>query len=385
VDERILRYWIGFNRAKGIGPVWFGRLIEHFGDVETAWKASPGALRALGLSQRALESLLTVRTNGDLSAEMRAIEKAGAWVVTLEDAAYPASLRNIPAPPLLYVKGTLQESDQWAISVIGTRRATAYGIAITADIVEPLARRGLTIISGLARGIDSTAHRTALESRGRTIAVLATGIDKVYPPEHRQLADEIVANGALISELPLGEPPERAHFAPRNRLISGLSLGTLVVEAAERSGTLMTVNQALEQGREVFAVPGNVLSPASKGPNALIQSGAHAVTSAQDLLLWLGLDERELDVPKPRTVVKPIESIKHTEPPQPIAVQPDNDSEVTLLKCLSEQPGPGHIDELFHRSGLPMHLVTSTLTMLELKGLVRQVGIMHYALVRGPR
>jgi DNA processing protein len=370
VDERVLRYWIGFNRAKGIGPIWFRTLMAHFGDVETAWKASPRELRELGLNQRSLESLLTVRAKVDLGAEVAAIHKVGAWVVTLEDKDYPESLRNISdPPPLLYGKGTLLDSDRWAVSVIGSRRATAYGKTMTAEIVEPLARRGITIVSGLARGIDGSAHQSALDVGGRTIAVLATGIDRIYPPEHRQLADAIINSGALLTELPLGEPAERNHFAPRNRIISGLSMATLVVEASERSGTLTTVNQALEQGREVFAVPGNVLSPTSKGPNALIQSGARVATSADDILGVLGIDAAvERAVPE------------NSRESLPAAA---NETEAALLRNLSLEPS--HIDELSHRSGLPIRLVSSTLTMLELKGLVRQVGIMQYALVRGPR
>lgn len=365
--DRKLRYWIGFNRAKGIGPVRLRALLTHFGDIEIAWYASSKDLQAAGLDQRSLTSLLSTRSTCDLDAELRAIEQIGAWVLTLEDTAYPPLLRQIvDPPPVLYVRGTLTEADNRALAVVGTRRATVYGKTMTEELVDPLARRGFTIVSGLARGIDSAAHQTALNAGGRTVAVMANGIDRVYPPENRQLAEAIVAQGALLSELPLGEPPEGKHFAPRNRIVSGLTLGTVVVEAAEHSGALMTANQALEQGRDVFAVPGNALSPASKGTNALIQNGARMVTSAQDIL-----DELNLD------------AVNHTGLTAP-ASQPvndpiiENETEALVLRYLSAEPQ--HIDDVAHQSGLSVVQVSSTLTMLELRGLVRQMGGMQYAL-----
>ncbi len=365
--DRKLRYWVGFNRAKGIGPIRLRALIAYFGDIETAWKASPKDLQAAGLDQRSLTSLLSTRSACDLDAELRAIEQTGAWVLTLDDATYPPLLRQIPdPPPVLYVKGTLTEADNQAIAIVGTRRATVYGKTMTEELVDPLARRGFTVVSGLARGIDSTAHQTALNAGGRTIAVMANGIDRVYPPENRQLAEAIIAQGALLSELPLGEPPESKHFAPRNRIVSGLSLGTVVVEAAERSGALMTANQALEQGRDVFAVPGNALSPASKGANALIQTGAKMVTSAQDILDELNL----IPVSYTNPTAQASQPVSH-------AII-ENETEALVLRYLSVEPQ--YIDDLAHHSGLSVVQVSSTLTMLELRGLVRQMGGMQYAL-----
>jgi DNA processing protein len=398
VDERTLRYWIGFNRAKGIGPTRLRALMQHFGDIETAWKASARALQAAGLDQRSLHSLLAVRDSCNLDAELQAIERAGAWVVTLDDAAYPAPLRNIPdAPPVLYIKGTLEEADAQAIAVIGTRRATSYGKAMTQELVEPLAERGITIVSGLARGIDAVAHQTALDAGGRTIAVMATGIDIIYPSEHRQLAESIMAHGALISELPLGEPPESIHFAPRNRIVSGLSMGIVIVEAGERSGALMTADLALEQGREVFAVPGNALSPASKGTNTLIQAGARVATSAEDVIAELGLDlalrpqkgnrvSVEADATRKKLAtdkqsqhaakrVEPVEGDEHSEN---IVAKAANETEALILKHLSHDPQ--YIDDIAYRSGLPVQQVGSALTILEIKGLVHQVGVKHYVL-----
>lgn len=375
-----LRYWVGFNRTKGIGPARLSALIQHFGDVETAWKASGDALRQVGLDQRTLGSLLATRAKCDLDAELQAIERAGAQVITIEDAAYPALLRKIADPPtLLYVKGTLTAADEQAIAIVGTRLATAYGKTMTQRLVPLLVQNGITIVSGLALGIDSVAHRAALECGGRTIAVLPNGIDHIYPPENRQLAEEITASGALITELPLGAVAEKRHFAPRNRLVSGLALGVVVIEAGAKSGALITADQALEQGREVFAVPGNVLSPSSTGTNTLIQAGAKMVTEAEDIL-----DELKLNHSFHKVVIN-IEKRTTTRPPTAdsdselrILPHPDSDTEARILHCLALQPQ--HIDDLSRQIGMPIPQISSALTVLQLKGLVREVGIMQYAL-----
>jgi DNA processing protein len=369
VNEQTLRYWVGFNCAKGIGPIWFRKLVEHFGDVETAWRAPSSTLRALGLPERALHSLLTTRTNCDLDAQIRAIERCGAHVVTLQDDEYPQLLRQIPdAPPVLYIRGAFIETDRLALAVIGTRRATAYGKEMARTITESVASAGVTIVSGLARGIDAIAHETAVEVGGRTIAVLPSGIDIIYPPEHHELAESVVAHGALITELPLGEPAERNHFAPRNRILGGLALGTLIIEAAEKSGALMTADAALEQGRDVFAVPGNALSPASKGTNALIQSGAQVVTSASDVLNALNVQQ----------AINPMRKTKVSSSSSTMVVKPENDAEAAILECLSTDPQ--HIDVLARCTNLPVSKINSILTIFEVKGIVRQIGILQYAL-----
>ncbi|MEP7287257.1 MAG: DNA-processing protein DprA [Chloroflexota bacterium] len=371
MDQSTLRYWIGFNRAHGVGPVWLHTLIQYFGGIENAWKASPRALESAGLNHRTINSILAVRTTCDLDAELRNIERAGAWVITWEDTGYPPGLSSITdPPPVLYVKGTLTEGDSQALAVVGTRRATAYGKTMTHEIVEPLAHRGMTIVSGLARGIDAEAHQAALDAGGRTIAVLANGIDRVYPPEHRPLAEQIAANGALVSELPLGTPAKNIYFLPRNRLISGLAMGTLVVEAAERSGALTTANLALEQGRDVFAVPGNALSPSSKGTNLLIQSGAVMVTTAEDILNALTLDLAPLKTHKPSP--RPENAFIATS-------LAENEVEAMILRSLATEPQ--HIDSLSRQSGLPVKVISSTLTILELRGLVQQVSVTQYGLV----
>jgi DNA processing protein len=264
----------------------------------------------------------------------------------------------------LYVQGELQESDQLAIAVVGTRRLTAYGRQVTQDLVSGLVRHNITIVSGLARGIDAVAHKTAVEMGGRTIAVLGSGLDAIYPAEHRQLAQHIAnGHGALLSEYGLGVQPEAKNFPPRNRIISGLSVGVLIVEAAERSGALITASFAAEQNRDLFAVPGNINSPASKGPNQLIQQGARLVMRVEDIL-----EELNVHLVAEQTAVQ--------------MALPESAEEIALYAHLSSQPV--HIDDLSRVSGLPTGMVSSTLTIMELKGMVQQVGGMNYILCREP-
>jgi DNA processing protein len=284
--EPNLRYWLGFNLVSGIGPAKVQALLDHFGDIASAWHATEDQLQRIGIDKRAAQALLEARQALDLEAELERVRKARLGLLSWESADYPRLLREIPAaPPLIYVRGRLRDQDQWAVAVVGTRRLTAYGRQVTQDLVGGLSRSGITIVSGLAKGIDAIAHRTALDSGGRTIAVLGCGLDQIYPPEHRALAAEIVADrGALVSDYGLGMTPEARNFPARNRLISGLSLGTVVVEAGERSGALITASFATEHSREVFAVPGNINSPASRGANRLIQQGAKLVGSVDDIL-----------------------------------------------------------------------------------------------------
>lgn len=359
-----LRYWIGFNIVRGIGPVRLRALLDHFGDVEQAWHAPSEELRRAGLDRRSLENLVAARAALDLDQELERIADAGAQVLTWESSDYPRLLREIPdPPPVLYVRGALTEEDVWAIAVVGTRRASVYGREVTRQLVKALARSGITIVSGLARGIDAEAHRAALEAGGRTIAVLGCGIDRIYPPEHRRLAEEIVAQGALVSDYALSTPPEGSNFPPRNRIISGLSLGALITEAGMRSGALITADYAAEQGRDVFAVPGSILMRGSAGTNALIQYGAKMVLSPEDILEELNLT----------MVAEQVEARQ---------VLPADETEAALLAHLSTEPI--HVDELQQQVGLPIAQVTSTLALMELKGTVRQVGGMKYVVAREP-
>ena len=359
------KYWVGFSSVHGIGPMKFRALLNHFGDLEEAWHADAHELKAAGLDRRALGNLMTTRSKISLDEEMEKIERQGARVLTWDDPAYPSRLLNIyDPPPVLYVKGELLEEDQWAVAVVGTRGATVYGKEATRRIAGGLARNGLTIVSGLARGIDSEAHRAALDAGGRTIAVLGSGVDIIYPAEGRGLAQTVVERGALVSEYAMGTRPEAGNFPPRNRIISGLSLGVVIVEAGERSGALITADYALEQGREVFAVPGNIFRKKSLGTNKLIQQGAKPVLSVEDILEELNL-----------TMVSQQAEVR--------AIVPENETEAALLEYITADPV--HVDEIGQKSGLPIAQVSSTLALMELKGMVRQVGGMNYVLAREGR
>ncbi len=360
----MLKYWLGFNRVPGIGPKKLRALIDRFGDVQSAWLAPREQLAQAGLDRRSLTNLLDARKKLDLDAELARLQKSGARALTWDDPDYPALLLEIPAPPaVLFVRGELSPADEWAVAVVGTRRATTYGREAARRLVEGLARAGVTIVSGLARGIDGVAHRTALETGGRTLAVMGNGLDMVYPPEHRKLAHQILQQGAWISEQPLGARPEARNFPARNRIISGLSRGVLVVEGRWSSGAIITAKFALEQGRDVFAVPGSILSPASEGPNRLIKEGAIPVLSADDVLEALNFTRISY----------------HQEARQ---VLPDDPVEAELMSLLSREPR--HIDEIRRDIDLPIQEVSSALTLMELKGLVRQVGGMNYVVAREP-
>lgn len=351
-------YYVGFSLVRGIGPARLRMLLKAFGDVEKAWHAPAEALYAAGLDRRTLQNFLETRARVDLKKEAQKVAAAGARIIDWEAPDYPRLLREIPdAPPVLYVRGELRPEDEWAVAVVGTRKASTYGQEVTRRLVADLARAGITIVSGLARGIDAVAHRTALEVGGRTIAVLGCGIDRVYPPEHRDLARRIAERGAVITEYPIGTGPEPGNFPPRNRIISGLSLGVLVTEAGQDSGALITADYAAEQGRDVFAVPGSILAAGCRGTNRLIQDGAKLVLEAADIL-------RELNL----TMVAQQAEARQT--------LPATEMESLLLSHLGNEPV--HVDELTRAVGLPVSQIVSTLTMMELKGLVRQVGGMKY-------
>lgn len=354
------RFWLGFNLVPGVGPARFRRLLSYFGSAEAAWRASTPDLVAAGLDGRTVEQVLARRARIDLDHEQERVERAGVAVVTLDDRSYPPLLKNvIDAPPLVYVRGQIEPADELALAVVGTRRMSVYGKQVCERIVREVAGRGVTIISGLARGIDAAAHRAALEVGGRTVAVLACGVDAVYPAEHQGLAREVAEHGAVISEYPLGSNPDPGNFPARNRVISGMSRATLVVEAGETSGALITANFALDQGRDVLAVPGSIFSPGCVGTNRLIQSGAKPILDVNDIF-------EELDVV---TVGQQLEFR---------AVAPDDPVERSLLDVLTGEPT--HVDEIVRRLALPVASVSSALALLELKGMARHVGGMHYVM-----
>jgi DNA processing protein len=362
VSEKDVRYWVGFNKVSGIGAARLRALLDYFGDLETAWRASSHDLQQAGLDKRSLSNLLAARSEIDLDAELARLARIGVQVLTWDDADYPRNLREVyNAPPVLYMRGRIEERDEWSVAVVGTRRASVYGKEAARMLGMGLAQAGVTVVSGLAQGIDTLAHRACLDAGGRTLAVLGCGVDVVYPSQNARLAAEIVERGALVSEYALGTRPEARNFPPRNRIISGLTLGTVVVEADLGSGALITADFAAEQNREVFAVPGSVFNRNSRGTNDLIQQGAKMVCTVADVLEELNL-----------TMV--------SEQAQARAVIPENETEALLLDYLSAEPV--HVDELRRAVKLPIAQVSSTLALMELKGMVRQVGGMNYVLAR---
>nr|BAL56938.1 DNA protecting protein DprA [uncultured Chloroflexota bacterium] len=354
-------YWVGFNLVRGIGAVRLKRLIETFGSAEAAWQASSLEWQMQGLSPRLCERLEAVRSSGALERVWEQIQKLGIQVLTWQDAAYPKRLREIEQPPpVLYLRGEILPEDDFAVAIVGTRRVTPYGRQVTEEIASFLAAQGMTIVSGLARGVDGLAHLAALRAGGRTIAVLGSGVDQIYPPEHRQLAEKIMEQGAVISDYPPGTPPEAANFPPRNRIISGLSQAVILTEAGENSGALLTAEFAANQGREVFAVPGSIFAPQSRGCNRLIQRGAQVLLDAADLLPALALHR----VDQEKTARR---------------VLPADEMEGRILSLLAQ---PTHIDEISRQMQLPVEKVSATLVLMELKGLVHQTGQMHYVAAR---
>ncbi|NOH02530.1 MAG: DNA-protecting protein DprA [Chloroflexi bacterium] len=356
------KYWVGFNLIKGIGAVRMQGLVAYFGDLESAWNADPAELAQAGLGAKLVEKVVGARKQVDLEQVWAKIEAQGIQILTWSDESYPARLREIDQPPpVLYVRGEYLPDDVFAVAIVGTRKVTPYGRQVAEEVASFLAANGITIISGLARGVDSIAHQTALKAGGRTIAVLGRGVDKIYPPEHRALAEQMMTRGALVSDYAVGTPPDASNFPPRNRIISGLSLAVVVIEAAETSGALITAEFAAEQGREVFAVPGSILAPQSRGTNKLIQNGALPLLSPSDLMQALDLTR----VGEKKTARK---------------ILPSDETEARLLSVLGGEPV--HVDEIRNLANLPIEKVSATLALMELKGMVRQVGGMNYVAVR---
>lgn len=358
------RYWVGFNLVKGIGSVRMRALLDFFGDAHTAWHASAADLQQAGLGPKILENFLKLRQGVDLDLMMDQIQSKGIMVLTWEDEAYPVRLSEMTQPPpVIYLRGELLAEDGWAVAVVGTRRITAYGRQAAEEIGSTLAHNGITVVSGLARGVDSIAHHAALQAGGRTLAVLGSGVDQIYPPENRRLAEQIIARGALISDYPPGTEPEAANFPPRNRIISALSRAVIIVEAGKNSGALITAAFAAEQGREVFAVPGSIYAPQSQGTNLLIQQGARPYLDGQELLEVLNLAQ-----------VADHRAARAALPTDPL--------ESRLYALLGN--APLHVDDIRSQTDLPIEKVSAALVLMELKGFVRQVGGMQYIALREP-
>ncbi|HEX9060388.1 MAG TPA: DNA-processing protein DprA [Clostridia bacterium] len=356
-----LKYWVWLSSMPGIGPLKRKRLIESFGDPKLIWEVGSAELKCLDyLRINDVDQLINQKYRDESERIFEEIYKQGIRVITIQDELYPYYLKNIYDPPVvLYYKGTIQKNEKM-VAVVGSRKASGYGLKMAEKLSEQLSENGITVISGLARGIDTYAHRGAMKSSGRTIAVLGCGIDIVYPWENKLLMEKITTQGAVISEYIPGVQPRPQNFPARNRIISGASLGVVVIEAGERSGSLITADFALEQGRDVFAVPGNIESSTSIGTNRLIKEGAKIVTCIEDILEEL-CGTSPVERPKKIVSKKPLVN-KFTEL--------DIEETAVVEKLVDE---PLHIDALALKCEMAVQTVSSILVMLELKGVVEQL------------
>lgn len=356
-----LEDFVCLNMVRGVGPVAYRELLRHFGSVDEILSAKLKQLESVpGIGRKTATSIARARSELDVPAEIALAEREGVAIVHCGDDRYPRNLKYTYDPPLaLYVKGTLAESDALALAVIGSRRCSHYGRSQAEKLSYELAAAGFCVISGLARGVDGAAHRGALRAKGRTVAVLGCGLGTIYPPEHRKLSDQIAQQGALLAEFPMTVPPDGRNFPQRNRIISGLSLGVLVIEAALKSGALITTRWAMEQGREVYAVPGSIQSPLNRGSHRLIKDGAKLVEGIDDILEELGPLGESISTGQGEVV----------EDPRELNL---TDREKQVFGLLSAEPR--HIDEVIVESGLSAGIVSSTLLILEMKKLVKQLA-----------
>jgi len=364
MDER-KKGWIGLNLIDGLGHIRIQNLLKKFGEPKEVFSASTTELLEVpGINKNIAERIKSFSATR-LEKELNLIKEMGLSVMTSEDKDYPSNLKLIyDPPPVLYVQGGIEKKDRLAIAIVGTRRCSYYGRKTADSLSYELTSRGFTIVSGMARGIDTASHKGALKAGGRTIAVLGSGLARIYPWENKELAMKIGKSGALISEFPLLTTPERQNFPQRNRIISGLSLGVVVIEAPDRSGALITADLALEQGREVFAIPGNVDQPTSSGTLHLIKEGAKLVTKSDDVIEELG------------TLIDLLPKKKEEKGGK--VVPPLKGEEERVYHLLSTSPQ--HIDEIIKRSELSASIAAGLLMTLELKGLVKQLPGKFYVL-----
>ena len=354
------KFYNAFNLIQQIGPNRFRKLYNYFETMESAWEANIFELQKAGLEQKVIEKIMEGRKNILPDDEFEKLEKENIKIVTIKDELYPELLKEIhTAPALLYYKGEMKKNDL-SIAIVGSRKVSTYGQQVASQLANELSRAGLIVVSGMAYGVDSIAHRECVKLKNRAIAVLGGGINNssIYPSTNIKMAEEIISNGAIISEYPIGTPPLRQHFPARNRILSGLSLGVLIIESAERSGTLITARFALEQNREVFAIPGSIYSRTSEGTNNLIRLGAKLVSKIEDILEELNL-ESLTEIKKAREII------------------PDNEEEKIILENLSPDE-PIQIDKLAKIIKMNTSALSSLLTLMEIKGKVKNVGGMRY-------
>ncbi|MHC4881844.1 MAG: DNA-processing protein DprA [Planctomycetota bacterium] len=366
-----IELWLKLIRAEGIGPTLFGRLVDSFGDIERILGASVSELTKVeGIAYKTGEMIARSRSAFDAEKELALANKLGVWVIHLHDDRYPAALKAIyDPPPVLYVKGSLSRADALAMAVVGSRRCTHYGTEQANRFSHLLASAGFTIVSGLARGIDTAAHRGALASAGRTIAVQGCGLANVFPPENKALFEQIVENGAVVSELPLTYEPLAENFPGRNRIIAGLSMGVLVVEATYRSGALISAQAAVDNDREVMAVPGRIDSPASAGCHKLLKQGARLVDSIEEIMDALGYVGDGLKDHAGAAATDAQANVQRTL--FDVSELNLSDEESAILKHLNSEPV--HVEELIGLTQFPAGKVHAAVISLQLKGLVKQL------------
>jgi len=363
--------WLRLIRADGVGPVTFARLLKRFGSVDAALGASvAGLAKVEGIGYKTAERIAASRGAFDAEAELERAGKLGVWLVHMEDARYPTVLKQIyDPPPVLYVRGTLGREDNLGIAIVGSRRCSLYGQEQASRLAHLLAAGGFTIVSGLARGIDSAAHQGALAAGGRTLAVQGCGLARAYPPENKKLFELISGSGACLSELPLQYEPLAENFPTRNRIIAGLSLGTIVIEAGLRSGAVITAKTTLDSNREVMAVPGKVDSPLSKGPHRLLKEGARLIESVEDVMEALGYVGDQL---KEHTAVASRRAVENVETPLFDATRLKlKGSEQAIYDSLGTEPL--HVDQIIAETNLPPGAVNAGVMSLRLKGLIKQL------------
>ena len=369
--------WIALNMTPGVGPRAATKLLERFGSADAVFHGRRTELESLRMKPHTIESILKREFHEKAETELERVKALGGDILILDDGSYPAMLREIDdPPPVLYVKGDWQACfDQPGVGVIGSRMCSTYGVNASEMLSRDLASRGITIVSGLARGIDTAAHRGAIAGKGKTIGVIGTGIDTVYPKENNRLVQEILdSGGCIVSQFPLGTPPLAENFPYRNRIISGLSLGVLIVEASERSGSLITARLAMEQNREVMAVPGNITSGNSFGTNYLIKSGAKLVQQWQDVVAELPSEIAAAILP-PKIEKQKAEDASR----QPELIPADmNENERKIWSILNPDE-PVHIDILLEQSGLSFGDLNTALVSLDIRDLIRVLPGKHYA------
>jgi len=416
-DEVERAAWIAFSRVSGIGAQRTRRLLDRFGTLAAAWVAPASAFIGLGLDRRTVEALAIARRGQEGRRDLDRLQEMGAIALTWMDPEYPPALRMVSdGPPVLYVRGRVEALAPPAVAIVGTRRATGYGRDQAERFAADLVHAGWMVVSGLARGVDTCAHRGALAARTppgstgvATVAVLGHGIDTVYPPENRSLAAQIAERGAVVADYPLGTGPAADHFPARNRIISGLALGTLVIEAPPGSGALITTTYANEQGRQVFAVPGQVTSSASEGCHRLIQAGARLAICADDIVMdllpslaVLGRDGATPTLPRSRTAGPQLAFDIADHPGRPAGRDPGDASSplapsdhhsgdrvgdeiaTQIMSIVRDAGRPVHVDDIVRACGAPAPEVTGALMLLELDGILRADGTMTYA-IAGPR